>query len=308
MTRRPSRPPARPTRGSAAHETRHLLVVLGAVLALTGGVIGCAPSAEVPGGEAPAAGPAEAAAPPAYQPANLDPAAVAFAEPIEEAQGAAVWYAQPAFAAEIELVFGGQRVFAGTMWTTPEVGRARLEIEDGSVAIFDGERAWVAPEGSTFENARFHVLTWPYFLALPMKLRDPGTRLEPGDPQDLGGERYDTARLTFSSGVGDSPDDWYVLYRDLETHRLAAARFIVTYGKSKDAAEKHPEVIFYDDWTDVDGVSIPTHWTIHAYGVDGVGDLLAEITLENPRFATPPEGAFDKPEGAKEAPMPGPAA
>jgi hypothetical protein len=101
----------------------------------------------------------------------------------------------------------------------------------------------VAPASAKLERARFHLLTWPYFAALPMKLADPGAHLQLLGERSLRGKVYQAVRLTFDPGVGDTPEDWYVLYRDPSSGRLAAAAYIVTYGKSATAASKEPHAI-----------------------------------------------------------------
>jgi hypothetical protein len=48
---------------------------------------------------------------------------------------------------------------------------------------------------------------------------------------------YLTEKLTFKSGTGDAPDDWYVVYADKKTNLLETA-YIVTLKAGKEEAEK----------------------------------------------------------------------
>lgn len=278
------------------------LLLLAALLMLP--LAGCETEPVEPRGE-----PGEPMAPPAEvpdadeaAPEEVDEQAAAFAGPIEAAHGLDAWRAQEAVAADVTVTFGGSTALDGRMTFTPDMGRARLDLADGTVVVWDGQGAWVSPESAEMQGARFHVLTWPYFLAAPMKLRDPGTHLEPLGTKELEGKSYDAARLTFGEGVGDSPDDWYVVYRHPETNRVAAMGYIVTYGTPLEQAEAEPHAIVYDDYRQVDGVAVPTTWSFRLWSEEqGVhGDPIGSATLDNVRFVTPEPGTFERPADARE--------
>ena len=243
--------------------------------------------------------------------ALADEAAVAgkaFAQTIEKAHHADVWRAHQAIEADITVDFGGQRALEGTMLTTIDGGQVRIELTDGSVLLWDGKTAWTTPVDSAFQGTRFHVLTWPYFLLAPLKLQDPGSFLEVvGDLPLEGKKMAPAARLTFGAGVGDTPDDWYVAYQDPKTQQLAAMAYIVTFGKSVDAAEKEPHAITYGEFTEVDGAVIPLRWGFWNWSEEqGIhGEQLGEVVLRRARFVTPEADAFT-PEGkAREEMAPG---
>jgi hypothetical protein len=267
-------------------------------------LVACAPDPE-PAEETPAVTteaptPAEPATPPE------DPAAAAFAGPIERAHGKTAWDAAPAVAADVELTFGGNKVIdGGRMVFTPDMGKVSLDTGSGARVVWDGERAWVTPASSELQRARFQVLTWPYFLAAPMKLRDPGTTLEPTGPMDYEGTPHETARLTFGDGVGDSPEDWYLVYRDPETDLVSAMAYIVTYGG---VGEEEPEAhaITYHDYQTVDGIAVPTRWVFREWNEEeGVhGEPRGEARLSSFEVTTPEPGLFDKPEDAREDELP----
>lgn len=237
--------------------------------------------------------------------------AAAFAGPIEETHGSRDWYRQEAISADIELQFGGNRVLEGTMIFTPEMSQARMDLVGSGegpapTVVWDGSTAWVSPADAEFPQARFHVLTWPYFLAAPMKLRDPGSRLEDLGEREMKGRTYDVARLTFGEGVGDTPEDWYVLYRDRETDRLGAMAYIVTYGTAPEEAEAEPHAITYEDFVTVDGVAVPQTWQFWLWNEEeGIhGDPIGRVDLSDVRFVDPPVDTFAVPENAREEDLP----
>lgn len=279
------------------HRSSWLPPSLVLVLAIAA-VAGCSPAGEE------AATPGESAPDAAADPRSS--AAAAFAGPIEAAHGKAAWDRAEAFSADVTVVYGGQRALHGRMLFTPEVGRSRLELADGTVAVFDGERAWVSPAGAELPQARFHLLTWPYFLAAPYKLRDPGAHLEDLGTRPLDGVEHPAARLTFDPGIGDTPDDWYVVYRDPSNDRLAAMAYVVTYGRSAEEAAADPHAITYHDFEQVDGSTVSTTWRMWNWSEEESvhGDLLGEVTLADLAFVTPPPDAFARPADAEEDPLP----
>ncbi len=229
-----------------------------------------------------------------------------FSAMVEGAHGGASWDARRAVAADIRVEFGGNLMIDGHMISDTPVGQTRFELADGTVLVFNGQDAFTAPADSKFQGTRFHVLTWPYFLAAPMKLDDPGAHLEHlGKRPFRDGKSLDAARLTFGSGVGDSPEDWYVVYRD-DKGRLAGMAYIVTFGKSAEEAEKEPHAITYHDYQDVNGVQLATRWTFWNWNEkDGVvGEPIGGVVLKNLEFVEPASDAFQAPKNARKEARP----
>lgn len=236
-------------------------------------------------------------------------AASAFVRRIEQAHGRDAWYRHDAVAADIVVEFGGRRAIDGVVTFTTDAGRSRIDLKDGTTLVFDGQRAWTAPASAEFPRARFHLLTWPYFAAIPFKLRDGGTRLAETASRPLNGTPHPTARLTFAPGTGDAPDDWYVLYQDPQTGRLAAMAYIVTYGAKPGDPPPEPHAILYDRFREIGGATVATDWTFYNWSDEhGVhGEPIGRVTLRNLRFLDPPPpDAFDKPAAAREDPLPVP--
>jgi hypothetical protein len=210
-------------------------------------------------------------------------------------------------AADIDISFEGSPVLSASMLYDHHTGRVRLDVRDTAILFFDGQRAWISPASAEVPQARFHLLTWPYFLAAPFKLRDPGSRLETTGPRPLDGVQHDSARLTFAAGVGDAPDDWYVIYEDPDTGLLAAMAYIVTYGGvTAREAEGEPHAIVYHDFVSIDGATLAQRWTFHHWSADEGphGDPIGEATVANLRFVEPGDRAFAVPAGVKEDRLP----
>src|SRR5687768_4548611 len=181
---------------------------------------------------------------------------------LERAHGASAWKRHDALRADIRVEFGGKTTLDGILSFTTDGTKSRIDLKDGAQLTFDGERAWVSPDSATFKMARFHLLTWPYFLGVPFKLRDGGVRVGWMGDQPLGdGRQYPAIRLTFAPGTGDAPRDWYILYRDPQTDRLRAMAYIVTYAKAPSDRPDDPHAILYDDFRTIAGVTLATRWT-----------------------------------------------
>jgi hypothetical protein len=226
---------------------------------------------------------------------------------IAKAHGVDAWTTKPAVRCTIDIRFGGEEFLRGTMLYDPHDGRVRIELaDDGPVLVFDGRQAWSAPAADIPYGPRFHLLTWPYFLAAPFKLEDPGTRLERHGMLSSQGKLCETIKLTFTENTGDSPDDWYIVYVDPGSGRMVAMAYIVTYGTTPDAAEAKPHAIEYSDFRGVEGVTFATRWTFRLWSAEtGInGPAIGVATLSDIEFVEPKDGAFSRPDGAVEDKLP----
>ncbi len=230
-----------------------------------------------------------------------------FAVPIEEAHGLDAWRSKPALRAHLIMGPEESPSWEADLTFDVSLGRSRMEFSNGDLLVFDGRDAWVSPASSERKRARFHLLTWPYFIAAGFKLRDQGAHLDSLGPLQLKETGYRAAKLTFSPGTGDSPDDFYVVYADRETSLLRSMAYIVTYGKSVDEASDNPHAIVYEDYVRVDGVTLSNRWTFWNWAGQEkgiVGAPLNEATLTNFEFVTPDPGAFSKPDDARRDELP----
>ncbi len=247
------------------------------------------------------------AAKPATQPAEpRSQLAIAFAARIARAHGKKTWDQKKAVQADIVLEFGGNEMLNGTLIYDMHTSCARIELKDGTTLVFDGEKAWVSPAEAQVPMARFHLLTWSYFLAAPFKLSDPGSHLEASGTLPLEDKLVTTRKLTFDEGVGDASDDWYIIYPDLATNRLAAMAYIVSYGKSVEAAEEEPHAIVYHDYETIDGVTLSMRWTMHHWSAEKgpFGDPMGVVHVSNVTFIDVDETTFAKPDDAREDKLP----
>ena len=261
------------------------------------GLLACKGDTEIPAEDAPhsASAPAQTVTSPEEE--EDRPSAVV---DMESSMGVDTYHAAAAVSYRLDLSFGGKPRFQGTVLQTGDMSRIHLS-QPGEEMVFDGSQVHVKTAGAfDSKTSRFNALTWPYFFSLPFKLDDPGTVLEPMDPQEIEGVSYQRVKLTFKPGTGDAPDDWYLLYLGADG-KLAAAAYIVTFGgRSAAEAANNAHVVRYADYEQVDGVWFSRKWTFHNWSeTAGWEELLGEATLSDVKLlAELPANAFAIPEGA----------
>lgn len=167
-----------------------------------------------------------------------------------------------------------------------------------------GEKSWIqAKDSTTFAyETRFWALTPYYFLAQPFVLDGEGVNLELLPQMTYKNKVQDVVKVTFDSGTGDAPDDYYVLYFTKDTHRLSAIRYIVSYPgyfkKGEYLPEKFMEVIGENS---VNGILFPTDFKTHWLTENQKpGEYITKIEVSDVHFIdTLKNDFFNMPEAAE---------
>ncbi len=226
-----------------------------------------------------------------------------FTKSIEKSHSKEMFLSQKYISYEIDIKFGGKDYMTGTIIQETGGGKIKILKKDGSIILFDGESVYgkgIVEKGES--GARFDIFTWSYFLSLPYKLNDKGTIWSDFSKHKWGKEQLETGKLSFQSGTGDAPDDWYVIYKN-DKNKLVGAAYIVSFGKGKKEAEKEPHAIKYNNFTDVKGISFATDWTFHMWNLkEGYTTLIGEVKLNNISFLKSAD--FSVPEGSKKIEAP----
>ncbi len=187
------------------------------------------------------------------------------------------------------------------MFGTPE----SVEEVDASFA-WDGQEAWMSPADRQDPNPRFWATTGYYFESIPFVLADPGVRFAVYPPEELNGVPHDRVMAYYDAGIGDSPGDTYTLYLHPQTRRVEAVLYTVTYGRAYEPSPDGPPppmngtLFYYQDYTTVDGLTVPTRFRGYRYR-DGVqGDLRNEAWASEISFREPfDESRLVMPEDAR---------
>lgn len=224
-----------------------------------------------------------------------------FTEKLESAHHKTDFLANDIIQFDMVLKFRGTERLNGTLILNTSSENGIIREKNGDEIIFKKDKVYYKDRDSlNAESVRFKAYTWPYFFLYPYKLTDPGTKWEDYSNKHLNDDLYLAEKLSFESGTGDSPDDWYVTYADTSTHLVYAAAYIVTFGASQDEAEEDPHAIVYENYKDVNGIPLSHSWTFWAWRDGQLTEQLGEAELSNFSFKTASEVSFDVPDGYAE--------
>lgn len=218
---------------------------------------------------------------------------------IEKAHNNKAFTNHKALSADIEVIWGGKTTLKATLTSQTNSGKVKLAFENGTNVYFDGTDVYMYPASADYKRARFDVLTWHYFFFAPFKLREKGVSVVADIDRLNDGRAYPTAKMTFANGTGDSPNDWYILYRNAQSNLLEGMAYIVTYG-GKAPEEVTPNAITYGGWTTLDGVQFPTKWQFTEWNdAKGFTKVRGEANIRNIRWIENTKGIFDVPQESK---------
>jgi hypothetical protein len=218
-----------------------------------------------------------------------------FVKSIEEAHNSTNFKIHKTISFDVEITWGGKPNLQATVTSLTSSGKVKMQTANGAIVLFDGKDFYLNSDPNGYKRARFDVMTWQYFFFAPFKLHDKGVMVERDIDRLSEDTPFNTAKMTFAKGTGDSPDDWYMLYKNMQTNRLEGMAYIVTFGGKK-SQEATPHAITYHDWTTLDGVSFPTTWKFREWSAEkGFSTVLGEGKIKNIRWVKNLKGVFTLP-------------
>jgi len=228
-----------------------------------------------------------------------------FTKLLEDAHKKEVFMSKDAVAYDIEIMFGGKLRMDARITQSTDGGKIKIDYKNGKQVIYNGSEVFAISEKKLSGKERFDIFTWSYFFAMPYKLNDEGTNWAPEAKNKWGETLFDTSKLTFNDGVGDTPKDWYEVYKNPKTNLLEGTAYIVSFGKSLKKAESDPHAIKFADFVNVDDVPFATSWSFHNWNIEeGYKDVIGSAKLSNIKFETITEASFAKTEKAVMVSMP----
>ncbi|TDD95542.1 hypothetical protein [Flavobacterium cellulosilyticum] len=216
-----------------------------------------------------------------------------FAEKIELAHQKQHFLSNEAIKFNIILAFGGKERLNAKMTLLTNSSKGVLEFKNGAKIIFNKDKVFYSSTIPNEKSVRFDAYTWEYFFLFPFKLSDPGTKWNTYDNKEENHNDYLTQKLTFESGTGDAPDDWYVVYANKSDNLIEKAAYIVTVNGNKEEAEKNPHAIQYLDYKNINGVPIATKWLFWEWKEGkGLMKQIGNATLSDIQFISVDEDTF----------------
>jgi hypothetical protein len=166
---------------------------------------------------------------------------------------------------------------------------------------FDGNDVWLLKKDTIAYkgNPKFYYNLMFYFYAMPFVFADDGIHYEAADSLVFEGKTYPGIKISYENGVGESPDDEYILYYDKDTHKMACLSYTVTFFSKEKSKEFH--FIKYGNWQTINGLLLPE--TLEWYNVENnlpttKSDKVKFIDVAITKQKMNPE-AFEKPERAE---------
>ena len=185
--------------------------------------------------------------------------------------------------------------------TTALKSRKSLIDAETYMIGYDGNNPWlVEKDTATYKgNPKFYYNLMFYFHAMPFIVGDDGINYENVDALEFEGKEYPGIKISYEAGVGESPDDEYIIYYDSDTNKMAWLAYTVTFF-SKEKAKKF-NLIRYSDWQTVEGLQLPKTLKWHVYKDGVIGDVRNEMNFVNVSLSKeqPDSKLFEKPENAK---------
>ena len=210
---------------------------------------------------------------------------LSFNQKIEKAHQTKKFLSKEAIQFDLKLEFGGTEKMTAQFTMRTNSSQGVIAFANGAKIIVDSDKVFYSPTIPNEASVRFDAYTWGYFFLFPHKLSDPGTIWTSYVNKEKDSEKYFTKKLTFASGTGDAPDDWYVVYANATSNLIEKAAYIVTLQSGKEEAEKNPHAIQYKDYKEISGIQIATKWIFWGWKEDkGLTDELGHATLTNIQF------------------------
>ncbi|AGC78059.1 hypothetical protein LX97_03146 [Nonlabens dokdonensis] len=229
----------------------------------------------------------------------------AFTQSMEEAHQKEAFLKNDAVQYDFQVSFGGNVLLDAKITQKTDGSMVRIDNQDGTVILADQDEVFSSPEIADNSMTRFHAYTWSYFFALPYKLNDPGTQWSDEKNLTFGEQQYPTSKLTFENGVGDTSDDWYVVYKNPSSNVLEGVAYIVSYGKGVEKAEEEPHFAKYNDYDMMEGIPVSTNWTFHNWNKEeGFTDQIGKASIKNVNFLDDASIMFEQNEEMVAVPMP----
>ncbi|MGJ8745788.1 hypothetical protein [Polaribacter sp.] len=213
------------------------------------------------------------------------PVVSTFSEKIEKAHKKVNFLSHEAIQFDAFIEFGGNEVFNATVTISTTSDLSKITYKNGDEIFVKKENVFVSPSLKDNKAVRFHAYTWGYFFLFPYKLSDQGTHWNYNFKTEETSNPFDVARLSFEANIGDAPDDWYIVYADKKTQLLEHVAYIVTSGKTIEAAEADPHAIKYEDYKMIDGIPFATNWGYYGWSIDkGLSEKIGNAKITNIHF------------------------
>ena len=218
-----------------------------------------------------------------------------FLAPIEKIYGLNTFQSKKIVRFDLEYELNDTVRLRARVYARTNSSAIRLERNDGTTLVFDGKNVWQSPDSVVFANARFNIFAWHYFFSMPFKMRDVGTKwqLQKQKMTLQNNQLLPVARLTFEKNVGDSSDDYFLVFKNLDHSIAGMAYHVSAFSSATDAAAR---AITYHDFTTVEGILIAQTWQFWRFDtLRGAHTRVGGVKIRNVTFVEETPNLFRKP-------------
>ena len=162
---------------------------------------------------------------------------------------------------------------------------------------WDGKEAWSEPkDAKIMPPPIFWALTPYYFVGVPHVLADPGTKhVKLPETIAFQGKDYDQVKVTYEQGTGESPEDYYIVLIDKDSHLVKAVRYIVTSKVVTNGKPSPEKMLTYEGWHDLSGVLFPTSHDSYKMTGNTVGEKIRYAEVSEAEFLGQADVSFSDP-------------
>lgn len=221
---------------------------------------------------------------------NKDEATKVIWQSIEAHGGLEKWFANGPISFRFNyrpLEKGIQRDTYQTIDTWSSRAVHNLSHDKGVKFGWDGQQAWKHPSDASLKiNARFWSLAPYYFVGVPFVLADKGLKYELLEDEIIESAIHHKVKVSFENGIGDAPDDYYIVYIDQETKFVDALIYIVSYPKFfPNGGHSEEKFMDYIGAQTVDGITLPKEYkTYLREGENGFVRHVTDVALTELSF------------------------
>lgn len=199
---------------------------------------------------------------------------------------------------QISISYGGKKNMEAKISLMTDLGKIKVEKQDGTTLVFDGKNSAIYPKSDEYEGALTDLWMWARIFSLPYRLNAPETKWRTKSRDSIGQNEYDTAKIMLKRDKNGPQEDWFIAYADKGGHDLKA----VALAPSDWEGMKNSQTVFYDDFSDVGDVIFAKRWELYKRDQKkgNFTKKTGEAEISDVKFFEPPEDYFDIPEDAKE--------
>jgi len=199
------------------------------------------------------------------------------------------------------LVFTMPKPDGDEVTTTNLKSRESLIEMPAHTIGFDGKELWLSQKDTTTYKGspRFYYNLMFYFYAMPFILADDGIIYKDVEPLSFEGKDYPGILISYDAGVGESPEDEYILYYNSETYKMEWLGYTVTYFSKEKSKEFN--FIKYSGWQTIEGLELPKTLTWYNYEDNKLTTKRNDLEFVNVSISStkPEDSLFNKPESGK---------